>query len=65
MEPRSTAKKLAESIRLTLRDLEKNTDLAQDSRSTADLRSILLLHLSDLEAATVDEPALLDRSAKI
>jgi len=51
-----TAKKLIESIRLTLRDLEKNTKLHEDSRS--DLQRIPLLRLADLESATVDEPGL-------
>jgi len=51
-----TAKKLIESIRLTLRDLEENTKLHEDSRS--DLQRIPLLRLADLESATVDEPGL-------
>jgi len=58
-----TAKKLFESIRLTLRDLEKNTKLHEDSRS--DLQRIPLLRLADLESATVDEPGLSKPSANI
>ena len=57
MEP-GTAKKLRESIRLTLRDLEKNTELPHDSPALADLKKILLLRLADLEAESVDEPGL-------
>ena len=58
MEP-LRAKKLRQSIRLTLQDLEKNTELSrEDSRALADLKRILLLRLADLEAAPLDEPSL-------
>ncbi len=57
MEP-NTAKKLKESIRQTLRDLEKNTELPLDSPALADLKKILLFRLAELEAETVDEPSL-------
>ena len=58
MEPRR-AKKLRQSIRLTLQDLEKNTEVSrEDSRALADLKRILLLRLADLEAAPLDEPGL-------
>ena len=57
MEP-NTAKKLKESIRQTLRNLEKDTELPLDSPALADLKKILLLRLAELEAETVDEPSL-------
>ena len=52
-----TSQELLTSLRVTLQKLEQNPDPAQDPAALADLKTILLNRIAELEVALTLEPA--------